>query len=181
MPINIKYQYLSLIKVKSSCSDIRQIIACLTLLPWVHFFLIRQHQKTLLLLYRGHIALRALVAELLLLVVGGCIGFCWPNGWCWKLSSRNGRREMQRKIALASASSSSSYFVLPFSLGFFLLCLPPSIHTILLSLLSKEAKRTWENFLLAAIWPYFYYYPLRIWNRFWKNFLAKSTVVVLHT
>ena len=100
MPINIKYQYLSLIKVKSFCSDIRQIIACLTLLPWVHFFLIRQHQKTLLLLYRGHIALRALVAELLLLVVGGCIGFCWPNGWCWKLSSRNGRREMQRKIAL---------------------------------------------------------------------------------
>ena len=180
MHINIKYQYLNIIiKVKSSCSDIRQ---SLTLLSWVHFFLIRQHQKTLLLLYRGHIALRALVAELLLLlVVGGCIGFCWPNGWCWKLSSRNGRREMQRKIALASASSSSSYFVLPFSLGFFLLCLPPSIHTTLLSLLSKEAKRTWENFLLAAIWPYFYYYPLRIWNRFWKNFLAKSTVVVLHT
>ena len=115
-------------KVKSSCSDIRQ---SLTLLSWVHFFLIRQHQKTLLLLYRGHIALRALVAELLLLllVVGGCIGFCWPNGWCWKLSSRNGRREMQRKIALASASSSSSsYFVLPFSLGFFF-AVPPSFYT----------------------------------------------------
>ena len=71
---------------------------------------------------------------------------------------------MQRKIALASASSSSSsYFVLPFSLGFFF-AVPPSFytHTTLLSLLSKEAKRTWENFLLAAIWPYFYYYPLRI-------------------
>ena len=136
-------------KVKSSCSDIRQ---SLTLLSWVHFFLIRQHQKTLLLLYRGHIALRALVAELLLLlVVGGCIGFCWPNGWCWKLSSRNGRREMQRKIAL------------PPSFAFFFVATMLSTPT---------KKRTFRTRTFHSTVCTHYFFALRIWNQ--KLFFSYS-------